>query len=463
MKIAMQAIAAICTVLALCSELRADASVTLLVKSGYSSELKISSKPHEFARSQQVWKHVVAGSTTLLAKLSPLDVVDYQIQDLNGIINLWFSLEEGDSLAIEIDLDNGSFKLLHDKLGHRRRASTINDLYRAYLRRADSAASVLTYSVMQRYAKTLQDELLAQTKPLLDSMPRSKRYAKSKARSEFLATSVMLRYLQSDWSESTKEALCKMTMSVQTFAPVQELNDDLLSETFAHWFNILATQANECRITAGLDSVELLVVRSLSGRARAIAFFEYSKRQLYFSQSPVVVEALQAQAREDLTQEDLKRMFDALLDAKLAMSEGRVAPEMELPDTAGVARKLSDLKGKVVLIDFWGTWCQPCIRELPHLETLAKAYEGKDFQILGIALETKKVRQWQKFVRERALNGVQLYAESQGANEQLQPYNINSVPRYVLLDRQGKIISGNAPRPSNATLREMIDKALSSN
>ncbi len=204
-------------------------------------------------------------------------------------------------------------------------------------------------------------------------------------------------------------------------------------------------------------------VKSLTGRARAIAFIEYSKRQLYFSQSPIVVQALQAGAREHITQEDLVEMFGALLDAKLAMSEGRIAPDLELPDTAGVMRKLSDLKGKVVLIDFWGTWCQPCIRELPHLETLAKAYEGLDFTILGVALETKKVRQWQKFVRERAVKGVQIYAESQAANEQLQPYNINSVPRYVLLDREGKIISGNAPRPSNAKLREMIDKALKSN
>jgi thiol-disulfide isomerase/thioredoxin len=460
MKLLSSIAAALYALLSICNDVRADASVTLQVKSGYSSDLKISTRAHEYAKMQQVWKQAVLGNTTLVVRLSPLDVEDYRIQDLNGIINLWFSLEEGDSLAIEIDLDNGAFKLLHDKLGHRRRASKINELYRASLQKADSASSVLTYPVLQRYAKGLQDDLRAQTKPLLDSMRASKRYTDSKARSEFLGTSVMLRYLQSDWSESAKAALCNVPLSVHTFAPIEKLNDLLLSETFAHWFNILAIQANECRLSAGQDSIELAVVRGLAGRARALAFIEYSKRQLHFSQSPIVVQALQAEARKHITQEDLVDLFGAMLDSKLAMSEGRVAPDLELPDTSGVTRKLSDLKGKVILIDFWGTWCQPCIRELPYLESLAKTYEGKDLQILGVALETKKVRKWQSFVHDRALKGVQLYAESQAANEQLQPYNITSVPRYVLLDREGRIISANAPRPSNARLREMIDNAL---
>lgn len=114
--------------------------------------------------------------------------------------------------------------------------------------------------------------------------------------------------------------------------------------------------------------------------------------------------------------------------------ELRLAPELTLPDLEGHAVRLSDFRGSVVLLDFWASWCIPCIEELPELKTLHGKYRPRGFTVLGISLddEAEVVR---KFVRERQVPYPILLSEG-GPPES---YPIRQLPYAYLLNRKGEI------------------------
>ena len=78
---------------------------------------------------------------------------------------------------------------------------------------------------------------------------------------------------------------------------------------------------------------------------------------------------------------------------------GQVAPEIELPNPQGEVKKLSDLRGKVVMIDFWAAWCGPCRRENPNVVKLYNKYNDKGFEIYGVSLDRSK-EDWVKAIEK---------------------------------------------------------------
>jgi thiol-disulfide isomerase/thioredoxin len=439
----------------------ADAKITLIVKTSYPSEMKISHKDG-FLKPKVIWRQPVESSTVLIATVDPSELDQYLIQDANAIATIWTRLEDGDSLAFAINLDSGTFTLAHDKLGYVLPSGRINQRYAHYQKRLDSALQVLPFNTFQRHTKLVQEELERELRSTLDSLGPSKRHDLQRARIAYLSTGATLKYLRSNWSDATKSSLCGKQLSYTALVGSSHKHDDIFSEAASEWFNVLNAQAIACGQNPNMDSIELAFVNSFSGRRRSIAYIIYSHRKMSQNENDEVAHDLHSRLQSFVSESDLVARYEAMIAERLRLSPGSIAPDIELPDSNGVLRKLSDLRGKIVLIDFWGTWCRPCIGELPHIESIAKTYANADVQILGVALENKKVTPWTTFIRQRSLPGMQLYAESQWNNEQIEPYNISSVPRYVLIDRNGKIISSNAPRPSNPKLREMIDAALKS-
>ncbi len=137
---------------------------------------------------------------------------------------------------------------------------------------------------------------------------------------------------------------------------------------------------------------------------------------------------------------------------------GSISPNFELYDIKNNLVSLRDLKGKIVYIDIWATWCKPCIREIPHLNKLEEEFRDKEIKFVSICKNDKKER-WLKMVNKKELSGIQLFAPDDDISF-FTKYMIQAIPRFILIDEEGKIIDINAKRPSDPKLKEQLEKLL---
>ena len=132
-----------------------------------------------------------------------------------------------------------------------------------------------------------------------------------------------------------------------------------------------------------------------------------------------------------------------------SLSVGDKAPEIQMRDPQGNIRKLSDLKGKVVLIDFWASWCRPCRMENPNVVRTYSQYKdaafinGDGFEVFSVSLDQNKAA-WQKGILQDKLTWENHVSDLQSwRNAAAQQYNVNSIPATFLLDGEGIIIKKN--------------------
>lgn len=155
---------------------------------------------------------------------------------------------------------------------------------------------------------------------------------------------------------------------------------------------------------------------------------------------------------------------------------GEMAPDIELPDPQGKLHKLSDLRGKVVLLDFWASWCGPCRKANPHVVELYNKYKDKGFTVYSVSLdgldsqgrakysgpELQKQLDAQKARWVAAIEKDQLSWNTHVSDlmkwecKPAREYGVNSIPRTFLIDRNGKIVADN---PRN-NLEEELQKLL---
>jgi thiol-disulfide isomerase/thioredoxin len=140
---------------------------------------------------------------------------------------------------------------------------------------------------------------------------------------------------------------------------------------------------------------------------------------------------------------------------------GSIAYDFAGTDITGKEFKLSDFKGKLVYVDVWATWCAPCKAEIPFLKTLEEDYHNKDVVFLSISVDPPADREkWIKFVKDENLKGVQIMADKAFESDVAKPYGINAIPRFMLFGKDGKVLTIDAPRPSNNAIRDMLNKYL---
>ena len=132
--------------------------------------------------------------------------------------------------------------------------------------------------------------------------------------------------------------------------------------------------------------------------------------------------------------------YITLLNELNELPPNSMCPEIKQRTPEGKTISLSSLRGKVVLIDFWASWCAPCRRENPHVVELYKKYKEKDFEIFGFSLDDN-VEAWRNAIEKDGITWPQVSDLKKWESQVVKDFHIEAIPYSVLIDREGKIIA----------------------
>lgn len=177
--------------------------------------------------------------------------------------------------------------------------------------------------------------------------------------------------------------------------------------------------------------------------ARVVYALEMTQNAAY----PAMVEKYLAVAPNDARAATLRQNAQAIAmkarqeaEANAKFAPGVTPPEIALKNTKGKTVKLSSLKGKVVMIDFWASWCGPCRRENPNVVKLYNKYKNKGFEILGVSLDKDK-NKWEQAIKQDKLDWIHVSDLKFWQCEAAQDYGVRGIPATFLLDKEGKMIA----------------------
>lgn len=171
-----------------------------------------------------------------------------------------------------------------------------------------------------------------------------------------------------------------------------------------------------------------------------LMFLDNFPREKYAALHNEVVMALYAKYPDHQL---VKEKYAVETSPATATSIGAIAPDLAFPDPDGNIRKLSDLRGKVVLLDFWASWCRPCRGENPHVVAMYQKYHDKGFEVFSVSLDRDK-ESWKRAIASDGLVWPNHVSDLKyWSSEAARTYGVSSIPSTYLLDQNGRIIAKN--------------------
>jgi peroxiredoxin len=139
----------------------------------------------------------------------------------------------------------------------------------------------------------------------------------------------------------------------------------------------------------------------------------------------------------------LMLVLTAAMITKAQPRVGQVAPEISLPNAKDSVVNLSSFRGKVVLLDFWASWCAPCRESIPSVIKLYNKYKDKGFEVVAVSIDSKR-SQWLKAVKYFKMKYTSLLDPKGWEADVIASYGIEGIPATYLLDKQGRIVAVDA-------------------
>ena len=223
-----------------------------------------------------------------------------------------------------------------------------------------------------------------------------------------------------------------------------------------------AGEPTEAKLADELKELDALIAKHKGEKTDDVAQIHFVKAQLFSS------EVLDDEAKAKELLEQLKKDFpdsravanlkkqEAVDKVRAGLVAGAKFPAFDEKDLQGRPFNLTAYKGKIVLVDFWATWCGPCVRELPDLQKAYDKHHAAGFEILGISLDRDKDK-LTKFIETKKMPWPQHFDGKMWGNKLAEQYGVESVPTTYLLDGEGKIIAKDL---SGDALEKAVAKAL---
>ena len=255
------------------------------------------------------------------------------------------------------------------------------------------------------------------------------------------------------WSKPKKDA--DFEHWVESFDRNDLANMELSSQ-YVRWYEIWHPQPEG----ESYAIYHLKNLKKIFANQEVINAFADSYVEEYLKQAREDIDEVYALYKTISTNKEALAAAEVLYARYSALLPGDEALDFEMTDRKGKVFHLSDFRGKAVYIDVWATWCGPCCAEIPHMEKLAAHYaKDKRIELISISLDEDKAK-WEKKLAEDKPEWKQYICPDAFESELCRNYDINAIPRFLFFDKDGKVISLDAPRPSYENTIEYIDKHL---
>ena len=359
-----------------------------------------------------------------------------------------------------------------------RGANANNYLAQSYLAtsRADSAhqtpdaqAASLGAAELRRVADAYRQRRLAALAAYAAAHPLPAAFARQQRQAiTYEWASALLSYAVRQSPERQRAGYATLPVGYYDFVPALQLGhqDSALSQSafqsllMTYGFTQLNDAAGNLPTGpgAGPHLYQLATAALGSGQVRDVAVGQYLLGKVESEHTDIrpLLPAFRAHNHDST----IARALRQAVRAHLALTNGQPAPGFTLLDNTGRAVSLIDFKGQVVYLDFWATWCAPCLAEMPASQALRRKFAGRGVVFLYVSLDSRAA-DWQRYLAAQppaSLPGARhLHDAGAFAGAAARAFNVQSIPSYWLIGRDGRILLNNPPRPSTSPA---IDAAL---